>query len=513
MNPFPLNRWLITTLCLLLLPCWWEGPSFGWDLSSSDRSGMYPWDGTPVYEEIAVVKLPSMEFNQGLMGLMADTPLAEAFSVPLELRPIFTASVVGLVMERSGGSGWSPIKGEPNPILLPIYTVLFQQFSGNASSSGTVAGELSAYPLMMPDSAGSAVLELRNSGFETPFLDQDIRYAVMFPFKIGFWVEGDYLHVDILNPEAIAFLLVQNEDENRREYLMDLALQAREGLVQAAWDALSAIFPGDDLLFRRQPLPPYLVPGQTVSAPPLVEIGTVAFDQGAAEAIDGILAATIPNSPFDIRFFQTYAAFDGISGMIEKAIENPADMTTWLPTPDGQVADDVMFLNGITANPTSDLPFIREILTPMFERTFLVPRGSSVISYNTSQGEEIILVDVGSPYFGQILLRMGGHRAPGTPCKLIVYTQNGQTRVAAIDPTFMFQAFFGDTHPEEITQWEGAFNWPFGQDLDSLGLEARELFVAYSGMALSRMESATGNAVELSRAAQEAVQEVFSSGP
>ena len=124
------------------------------------------------------------------------------------------------------------------------------------------------------------------------------------------------------------------------------------------------------------------------------------------------------------------------------------------------------------------------------------------------------LMDVGSPYFGQILLRMGGHRAPGTPCKIIALKEGDRIHFVTIDPLFMFKAFFGDTHPESIHQWEGAFDWPYGLDLETLGQEAKYLFVAYTAMAVSHtVHDTTSAEVELSEEAQKIIQEVFLSAP
>ncbi len=509
MHPLLPKRWLLFVLFVIFTPFLWEEPSLGWDLSSSDRSGRYPWEEIPVYEEVAIVKLPSRRFNEDFMALISNTPLAEAFTVPMEMRPMLVASVAGHLLEGGAVSHWTPIKGEPNPILMPLYAALLEAFSSDAAASMTLVGELASYPLMMPDSAGSAVLELGNATFEAPFLDRTPLYAVMFPFKVGFWVEGDYLHVDILNPEALAGLVVKDEEESIRRDLLAVAHEARQVLVESMWEVLSGMFDSENLLFHRVPLPPYRGSWEVSSSPALVSIGSVRSDLELLDVAQGLLNATIPGSPFEMRFFQTYAAFDGISGLLEGALANPSDMSAWVPTPDGQVADDVMYLNGITAS--EELPFIRAILTPMFKQTFLVPRGSSFISYHTSQGNEVLLIDVGSPYFGQILLRMGGHRAPGTPCKIILYKDGDVTHLAAIDPSFMFEALFGDTHPEEIRQWDGAFEWPYGVGLETLGQEARGLFVAYAAMALSEMGG--GLDVELSQAAQQAVQEVFGGVP
>ena len=513
----PLKSWMVKgmlgvvlSLAVILLSISWSGAAGAWDLSSSHRSGSYPWEGTPVYEEIAVVKLPSAPFNEELMGLISTTSLAQAFTAPLELRPILTASVVAQVLEETGDGSWRPVQGDPNPILQPIFTMLLGQFSGNLTQAQALGRELSTYPLMMPDSAGSAVLELRNSGFETPFLDRDLHYAVIFPFKVGFWVEGDYLHVDILNPEAVVQLVLGAGDGGEeRDGLMDLARRARDGLVEAVWDSLSLIFAQEDLLLRRVPLPPYL-PGQSqVTGEPWVEIGSAASEQPLGDVVKEVLASTAPGPEGETPLFQTYGAFDGISGMLKGALEHPTDPAAWVPTPDGQVADDVMYLNGVGQAHPDRLPFIRSILTPLFQHTFLLPRGSSLEIYHNSQGVEVVMADVGSPYYGQILLRMGGHRAPGTPCKLMAYEEGGAVHLFTIDPLFMFQALFGDTHPEAVTQWDGAFEWPYGMGLDALGQEAGELFAAYSGMALTRMGLSTGVGVELSPEARRAMEEVF----
>ncbi len=494
---------------------WVTAGSQAFDLSHSDLEGHYPWEGISVYEQLAMVSLPKAEFESQLLSLLAQTSFARQMLVPLELRPLTVSMLVGAVIEANFSDEWQVITGDPNPIVSPLLEALYSVILEDPTLAAEVSARLSAIPLMMPDSGGSAVLELKNRLFDRHFLDPGLKYALALPWKVGFWAEGDLIHIDIINPEAIVALFFHDLSPEKQDELEALARQVKLSLQKAIVAALYALFPEEAVSIAPAKLPPYVLEPPGPEERFGIEIGMV---EGAASISDFLLK---PGQPFNDSllevenplltmavsfealgsrevatvhpfFFQTYAAFDGMASFLTAAYQNRADTSRWIARPDGNVLDDFIFLAAKTypESPLYDpgeLEFYRELLTPIFRMTFLRPRGNTIITFEDSAGRKAYLVEVGSPYFGQILLRLGAHRAPGTPCKLLAYRENDSIKIVAYDTTFMFRHFFGDADPTIVTRWDGAFFWPEGKGLSDLAQEARLLYGAYVAGALERL--------------------------
>lgn len=501
------------------------------DFSSSDRSGMYPWEHTHVYERIAVVSMPKAAFDQQLMAILMQTPFASQMNVPMEFRPFVVASLLGAVMANVSNGEWQAVTGEPNPVMQPVMAAVYAVLLKDNVMAGRIASMLSAIPLMMPDSAGSAVIELKNPGHDRIFLDYGPEFAMALPWKVGFYVEGDLLNVVILNPSAVAELFYAGLPSVLQENVRNAADELRISVEKAVVAGLYALFPQENVTIAPKRLPPFLTSYPQV--PFVVNIADIHTQEEPGHVLirsadslnDSLLTmqnpmmtmpvAMNPANPNDIAmfhpfFFQTYAAFDGIASFLTAAYNSPRNPSAWIVRPDGMVMDDFMFLNAKTwtAGPlynANELVFYRQLLTPMFQTTFLRPRGNELTVFENTRGEKVYAVDIGSPYYGQILLRLGAHRASGTPCKLIAYRKGDVVRIAVMNTQFMFQAFFGDADPRTVTSWEGAFDWPSGNDLMALASEANVLYSGFAAGAAYGL-SAAGYEVALSPEAQNAMQ-------
>lgn len=505
--------------------------SFAFDFSSSDRSGKYPWEYTHVYERIAVVSMPQAGFNQQLMTILMQTPFASQMNVPMEFRPFLAASILGAVMENLTSSEWQAISGDANPVMQPVLAAIYGVLLKDNVKAGQVAATLSSIPLMMPDSAGSAVVELKNPVYDRKFLNYGPEFALALPWKVGFYVDGDLLNVVILNPEAVAELFYGNLSPVLQEDVKKAAKELRISLEKAVVTCLYAVFPKENVAISLKKLPPFLTSYPQV--PFAVQIAEVRTSEDASRVLlksegafnDSLLTMqnamiTMPvnmNSqrPEDVVmfhpfFFQTYAAFDGMASFLTAAYNNPRNPSAWIARPDGMVMDDFMFLNAKTwaQGPyynANELAFYRQLLTPMFQVTFLRPRGNTLTVFENDRAEKVYAVDIGSPYYGQILLRLGGHRAAGTPCKLIAYRDGDVVKIAVMNTQFMFQAFFGDADSTAVQEWEGAFAWPKGKDLMTLAAEANVLYSGFAAGAAYGL-SAAGYDVTLTPDAMKAMQ-------
>ena len=487
--------------------------SLALELSHSNDNGRYPWNGISVYEQVAMVSLPRKEFNGQLMRLMAQTPFANQMIAPIELRPLMVSMLVGAVIKANFSDEWQVITGDPNSLVEPIFEALYSVALRDPVLARKVASGLSAMPLMMPDSGGSSVLELKNRIYDPRFLDQGLKYAMALPWKIGFWSDGDLVRIDLINPKAIVKLFFNDLPSRKKAELNELASQVELSLEQVLISALYAIFPKEAVTIVPAKLPPFIPhsgpgPGDHFG----IEIGHVdnpveirkfllrpgyPFDDCLLEMENQMMTMAVnidPKRPNEVMMvhpflFQTYAAFDGMASFLSSAYQNRTDMSQWIARPDGNTLDDYIFLAAKTypKSPIYDpeeLEFYRGLLTQMFKMTFLRPRGNSITSMENSAGQKVYMVDIGSPYFGQILLRLGAHRAPGTPCKLIAYREGNSIKVFIYDTRFMFHYFFGDADPTAVTSWGGAFSWPYGQDLSTMAEEARLLYGAYAASAL-----------------------------
>ncbi len=501
------------------------------DFSSSDRSGMYPWEHTHVYERIAVVSMPQAAFNQQLMAILMQTDFASQMNVPMEFRPFVAASLLGAVMQEVTSGEWQAVTGDANPVMQPVLMAIYGVLLKDNALAGQIATKLSAIPLMMPDSAGSAVIELKNSVHDKLFLDYGPEFALALPWKVGFYVEGDQLNVVILNPSAVAELFYGNLSPVLQENVKKTANELRVSLEKAVVTGLYALFPAENVAIAPQKLPPFLT--FSPQAPFAVNIAEIRTNEDASRVLlrsadsfnDSLLTMQNsmmtmivnmnPSNPNDVVmfhpfFFQNYSAFDGMVSFLSAAYANPRNPSSWIARPNGMVMDDLMFLNAKTwtAGPfynANELAFYRKLLTPMFQTTFLRPRGNTLTVFENSKGEKIYAVDIGSPYYGQILLRLGAHRAAGTPCKLIAYRNGDVVKIAVINTQFMFQVFFGDAKPESVQAWEGAFDWPMGKNLMTLAGEANVLYSGFAAAAAYGLSKA-GYSVSLTPDAINAMQ-------
>ena len=194
-----------------------------------------------------------------------------------------------------------------------------------------------------------------------------------------------------------------------------------------------------------------------------------------------------------------------MAAFLTSAYNNQTDMQKWIVRPDGNVADDFIFLAAKTWSYSpiynqDELDFYRPILTQMFKMTFLRPRGDEILSYRDSGGNiKAYVIEIGSPYYGQILLRMGAHRSGGTPCKLVAVPDGENLEIYGINTGFMFRYFFGDTSPETVTDWDGAFYWPTGMTLEALGSEASVIYGGYIAAAIYGLGLSGAYPVELSQ--------------
>ncbi len=518
------------TSFLLFFTFFFSTVSFALDISHSGHNGSYPWEKTPVYEQVAIVSMPERQFNAQLMGLMAQTPFADQMIVPIELRPLMVSMLMAAVIEANFSDEWQVISGAPNPIVEPIFEAVYSLVLKDRASARDIASRLTAMPLMMPDSGGSAVLELKNSLYDPCFLDEGLRYAMALPWKIGFWSDGDLIHIDIINPEALVELFFNGLSHSEVSRLKDIAKSVRLSLEGTIVSSLYAIFPREAVSLLPARLPPFIVHRPGPEERFAIEIGTVdkvkdiqkflvrpgyPFNDSLLEMENPMMTMAVnmdPKDPNEVMMvhpllFQTYAAFDGMASFLTSAYQNPTDMQKWIARPDGRVIDDFIFLTAKTYpnSPIYDpkeLEFYRRLLGQMFKMTFLRPRGDSITSMEDSAGQKVYMVDIGSPYFGQILLRLGAHRAPGTPCKLIAYREGDSIKVFVYDTRFMFHYFFGDADPRTVTTWGGAFSWPYGQDLSSLAEEARLLYGAYAASALKGLGDTGLYQVHLSHEAE-----------
>jgi len=500
---------------------------FAFDFSSSDRSGRYPWEYTHVYERIAVVSMPQEGFNQQLMAILMQTPFASQMNVPMEFRPFLAAGILGAVMEDVTSGEWQAVSGDANPVMQPVLTAIYGVLLRDNAKAGQIATRLSSIPLMMPDSAGSAVVELKNPVYDRRFLNYGPEFALALPWKVGFYVEGDLLNVVILNPEAVAELFYGNMAPVLQEDVKKAAKELHTALEKAVVASLYAVFSQENVAIAPKKLPPFLTSYPQV--PFAVHIADVRTHEDSSRVLlksatsinDSLLTMqnpmmTMPVSmdvqrPGDVIlfhpfFFQTYAAFDGMASFLTAAYNNPRNPSAWIARPDGMVMDDFMFLNAKTWTQgpyynANELEFYRQLLTPMFQATFLRPRGNVLTVFENARSEKVYSVDIGSPYYGQILLRLGAHRAAGTPCKLIAYRDGDVVRIAVMNTQFMFQAFFGDARPEAVTNWEGAFSWPVGKGLLELAAEANVLYSGFAAAAVSGLANA-GYEVALTPEAQ-----------
>lgn len=507
------------------------GVCHGFDFSSSDRSGMYPWEHTHVYERIAVVSIPQSDFNQQLMAILMQTPFASQMNVPMEFRPFVVASLMGAVINDVTGGEWQAVQGDANPVMQPVMMAVYGVLLKDNAKAGRIAGLLSSIPLMMPDSAGSAVIELKNPAHDRIFLDYGPEFALALPWKVGFYVEGDLMNVVILNPSAVAELFYAGLPPVLQENVRKAADDLRVSLEKAVVSGLYSLFPKENVAIAPKRLPPFLTSYPHV--PFIVNIADIRTQEEPSRVLlrsansfnDSLLTmqnpmmtmpvAMNPANPNEVAmfhpfFFQTYSAFDGMASFLSAAYNNPRNPSAWIARPDGMVMDDFMFLNAKTwtAGPNynaDELAFYRQLLTPMFQATFLRPRGDVLTVFEDSKGEKVYAVDIGSPYYGQILLRLGAHRAAGTPCKLIAYRKGEVVRIAVMNTQFMFQAFFGDADPASVTTWEGAFEWPKGKGLMTLASEANVLYSGFAAGAAYGL-SAAGYDVTLTPEAQNAMQ-------
>jgi len=494
------------------------------DLSKSDEDGRYPWDNTNVFEQIAVVNLDQDAFNMQLMGIFAATPFADQMIVPIELRPLTVSMLVGAVMEKSFSDEWEVIKGDRNPILAPILETLYSVILGDPHKAGEIAQNLSAIPLMMPDSGGSAVLEFKNKIYDRFLLDKGLKYALALPWKVGFWTDGDLVRVDVINPEAQVELFFSDLPEDEQRELLDIAKKVKSSLESSIIASLFALFPENAVSVTPLRLPPYIeghgnnafymdigdVSG-ALDIPSMLISPGAPFNDSLFEMENQMAQMAVgmdPEDPDHVMMvhpllFQDYYAFDGMASFLTSAYQNMMDQTRWVARPDGIVLDDFMFLAAKTY-PLSpifnehELGFYRQLLGQMFKMTFLRPRGGSVIEMENSSGQKVYLVEVGSPYYGQILLRLGAHRAPGTPCKVIAFNEAGRTRILAYDTRFMFENFFGDADPTHVVDWDGAFFWPDGLSLSQLAEEARTLYGGFLAAALKGLGMSAAYQTELS---------------
>lgn len=501
------------------------------DFSSSDRSGIYPWEHTHVYERIAIVSMPKAAFDQQLMAILMQTPFASQMNVPMEFRPFVVASLLGAVMADVTNGEWQPVTGEPNPVMQPVMTAIYAVLLKDNTKAANIASMLSAIPLMMPDSAGSAVIELKNPVSDKRFLDYGPEFALALPWKMGFYVEGDLLNVVILNPSAVAELFYAGLPSVLQENVRKTGDELRISLEKAVVSGLYALFSKESVAIAPKRLPPFLTSYPQV--PFVVNIADIHTQEEPGRVLlrsadsfnDSLLTmqnpmmtmpvAMNPANPNDIAmfhpfFFQTYSAFDGMASFLTAAYNSPRNPSAWIVRPDGMVMDDFMFLNVKTWTDSplynaNELAFYRKLLTPMFQATFLRPRGDVLTEFENSRGEKVYAVDIGSPYYGQILLRLGAHRAAGTPCKLIAYRKGDVVRIAVMNTQFMFQGFFGDADPASVTEWEGAFDWPKGKDLMTLAAEANAIYTGFAAGAAYGL-SAAGYEVALSPEAQNAMQ-------
>ncbi len=520
----------------VLLYCFAAASASAFDLSSSDKDGRYPWDNTHVYEQVAIVNMPAADFNTQMMAVFAKTPFKDAMIAPMEMRPLTLAMLTGAVMQVSFSDEWEVITGDANPVVAPMFTAVYSVLTQDPALSQQIAGYLSSMPLMMPDSGGSAVLELKNKKYDSKLLDKGLRYALALPWKVGFWVEGDVVKIDIVNPEAVAELFFHDLSQSEQAAIKQIASDVRISLEKALVASLSKLLPKGAFAVAPAKLPPYITNAPSAAETFDVAIGDVTGVTNVNSAAD--IPAMLLNSgyPFnDSMFemenpmmtmpvqmgsdivmmnpllFQTYSAFDGIASFLSSAYQNPAAQNTWIVQPDNMVLDDFMFLSAITY-PQSPiysaqaLGFYRQILTPMFQMTFLRPRGSKLIDFADSSGKKVYLVEIGSPYYGQVLLKLGAHRAPGTPCKVIAFEEAGKVRVLAYDTGFMFKNFFGDTDPASVTDWDGAFTWPSGKGIDVLSAEAGVIHGGFLASALYGFGQTGAYNVTLSAAAMQYMQ-------
>ncbi|MEF3169008.1 MAG: hypothetical protein K6360_06705 [Deltaproteobacteria bacterium] len=510
--------------------------TFAFDLSSSDQDGRYPWDHTHIYEQVAVVNMPADDFNTQMMAIFAQTPFKDAMIAPMEMRPLTLAMLTGSVMQVSFSDEWEVITGEPNPVVAPMLTALYSVLTQDPALSQQIAGYLSSMPLMMPDSGGSAVLELKNKKYDSKFLDKGLRYALALPWKVGFWVEGDIVKIDIINPEAVVELFFSDLSQSEQAVIKQMASDVRISLEKALIASLSKLLPKGAFALSPAKLPPYITnaPSSTETFDVMIgEVADILSVNGSADIPAMLLNPGYPfnDSMFEIEnpmmtmpvqigsdtvmmhplLFQTYSAFDGIASFLSSAYQNPTAQNTWIVQPNNMVIDDFMFLSAITYPQSpiysaQTLGFYRQILTPMFQMTFLRPRGSKLIDFADSSGKKVYLVEIGSPYYGQVLLKLGAHRAPGTPCKVIAYEEDGKVKVLAYDTNFMFKYFFGDTDPTAVTDWDGAFTWPSGKGIDVLSAEAGQIHGGFLALALYGLGQTGAYNVTLSTTAMQYMQ-------
>lgn len=515
---------IFTMFSILLFSC---SSVFSMDLSGSNLSGLYPWEGTPVYEQIAQISIPADSFNSQIMELLMQTSLAEMMIVPMEMRPFLVSALAGITIDKNFSNEWEAVKGAPNPVMSPVFQALYHVLTGDAELSMNTASSLSAIPLMMPDSSGSAVLELRNKIYDPFFLDHGGIRAFALPWKIGFWTDGDYLNVNIVNPQAVVECFFADLPEDSRKNLMIYARHIKDSMKQIVFDSLSALFPAGAVVPYPQAMPPYLSEDINFSSPFYMDIGIIKGVSNPEKALvntdtEGESLVTVQNSMMQMQvapspdnpdmtaimnppLFQTYSAFDGMAAFLTSAYENQTDMQQWIVRPDGNVADDFIFLAAKTwpYSPIynqDELDFYRPILTEMFKMTFLRPRGDQILSYKNSDGNvKAYVMEIGSPYYGQILLRMGAHRSGGTPCKLVAVPDGENLEIYGIDTEFMFKYFFGDTAPETVTDWDGAFYWPTGMTLETMGSEASVIYGGYIAAAIYGLGLSGTYSVELTQ--------------
>lgn len=532
------TKQILFIFLMLLFSC---SSSFSMDLSDSSRSGIYPWEGTPVYEQIARISIPADSFNSQIMAMLMQTPLAEMMIVPMEMRPFLVSSLAGIIIDKNFSTEWESVKGAPNPVMSPVFQALYHVLTGDPELSMNVASNLSAIPLMMPDSSGSAVLELRNKKYDPLFLNYGGIRAFALPWKVGFWIDGDYLNVNIVNPEAVVRCFFADLPESSRKELMHYARNIKASMKQVVFDSLAAIFPAGAVVPYPQALPPYLPEKIPASTPFYMDIGTIKGVTNPEKALvdqdmGGISLMTAQNSMMQMQaapsttepemtvmmsppLFQTYFAFDGMASFLTSAWENPTNMQQWIVRPDGNVADDFIFLAAKTWSYSpiynqDELDFFKPILSQMFKMTLLRPRGDEILSYKDSQGHtNAYVIDIGSPYYGQILLRMGAHRSGGTPCKLVAVPEGTNLEIYGINTEFMFQYFFGDTTPETVTDWDGAFYWPTGLTLAALGSEASIIYGGYIAAAIHELGLSGVYPVELSQEGEMYLNQLMSMAP
>ena len=364
-------KWAMPLVILMLL---WTCTVLAIDLSHSQKSGHYPWEQQAIFEEIGAIKFPARVFYDDLSHLLLGPFSDQTASFSMELRPILVASLVAYVLDHDRPFGWHVEAGDPNPVLVPIFKMLLNSVIASDEEAAKTANILSSYPLMMPDSSGSAVIELRNEDYEAAALAHGPAYALMLPVKMGFWVEGDYVHIDLLGPKALSWLFVGEYDDDIEKYASTVK--------NAVFAVLNALFDKDELTTYLKPLAPY-IEKQPQHAPLFFTfLGTIkyAIDLEPERLLRYLLKTENPTHPHKMPFFQTYNAFDGIAGFLQSAYKNPTNRAYWLPTPNGEVLDDLVFLNLMTATASrldneDEITFYKSLLTPMFPRNLYCSQG------------------------------------------------------------------------------------------------------------------------------------------